>query len=69
MAVIPFAPRRRSVVRAASEEARQPAEILFFTGVRYERQSEPMPVPEPSRRSPRATTRGKPVAKSAGQPA
>lgn len=68
MAVIPFAPRRRSIARSASGEARQPAEILFFTGVRYERQPEPLPVAKPARRSPRASAR-KPIAKSVGQPA
>ena len=37
--VIPFAPRRRYVRTAAADAA--PAQILFFTGVRYERQPEP----------------------------
>lgn len=69
MAVIPFAPRRRSIARPASDEARQPAEILFFTGVRYERQPEPLPVAKPTRRGPRASAARKPIAKSVGQPA
>jgi hypothetical protein len=69
MAVIPFAPRRRSVDRAPPQGAQPVAEILFFTGVRYERQPEPSPAAKPVRRTPRATARSKPIAKSAGQPA
>ncbi|MFA6967120.1 hypothetical protein [Bosea sp. (in: a-proteobacteria)] len=39
--VIPLAPRRRAQPSEASAAARQePATILFFTGVRYERQAE-----------------------------
>lgn len=80
MAVIPFAPRRRPVDRAPPEGAQQAADILFFTGVRYERQPEPLPAAKslpaakPARPTPRATARSKPIAKSArhksaGQPA
>lgn len=45
--VIPFAPRRRSVRSAVAADA-APAQILFFTGVRYERQPEP-PATKPRR--------------------
>lgn len=45
--VIPFAPRRRFARTAAADAA--PAQILFFTGVRYERQPEP-PAAKPQRR-------------------
>lgn len=39
--VIPFAPHRRALPAEASATPRQePATILFFTGVRYERQGE-----------------------------
>lgn len=69
MAVIPFAPRRRPVERASPERAQQAADILFFTGVRYERQPDPSPATKPTRRTPRGAARGKPIAKSAGQPA
>lgn len=45
--VIPLAPLRRTQRSEASAATRQePAAILFFTGVRYERQAEPVP-PEP----------------------
>lgn len=46
--VIPFAPRRRFARTAAAADA-APAQILFFTGVRYERQPE-SPAAEPQRR-------------------
>lgn len=46
--VIPLAPLRRAQPSAASAATRpEPATILFFTGVRYERQAEPA-APEPS---------------------
>ncbi|HEV7259897.1 MAG TPA: hypothetical protein VGN82_19090 [Bosea sp. (in: a-proteobacteria)] len=45
--VIPLAPLRRARSTEASAVMRpEPAEILFFTGVRYERQAEPV-APEP----------------------
>ncbi|RDJ20424.1 hypothetical protein DWF00_04460 [Bosea caraganae] len=69
MAVIPFAPRRRLVDRAAPDGAQQQAEILFFTGVRYERAPEALPAAKPARRTARISPRSKPIAKSAGQPA
>ena len=47
--VIPFAPRRRFARTAAAADA-APAQILFFTGVRYERQPE-APATKPRRRS------------------
>ncbi|WP_332684334.1 hypothetical protein [Bosea sp. (in: a-proteobacteria)] len=46
--VIPFAPRRRFARTATAADA-APAQILFFTGVRYERQPEP-PAAKPQRR-------------------
>lgn len=67
--VIPFAPRRRSQGRVSAQETRTPGEILFFTGVRYERQPEPLPAAKPARRSPRSGSRSKTIAKTAGQPA
>jgi hypothetical protein len=39
--VIPFAPRRRFARTIAAAADAAPAQILFFTGVRYERQPEP----------------------------
>lgn len=39
--VIPLAPRRRFRRAAEGSISAQDAEILFFTGVRYERQPEP----------------------------
>ena len=53
-----FAPRPRAVQAQALPNA--PAQILFFTGVRYERQPEPLHVemlPRPRRRSARAAAR------------
>lgn len=45
--VIPLAPLRRTQPSEVSAAARlEPATILFFTGVRYERQAEPA-APEP----------------------
>lgn len=56
--VIPLAPHRReprpSEVPAASRP--EPATILFFTGVRYERQAEPASAEPTLRRRPRAAT-------------
>lgn len=49
--VIPFAPRRRFRQASSGEPMGQ---ILFFTGIRYERAVEPPPEPEsdePARRS------------------
>lgn len=53
--VIPLAPRRRAQPAEASALPRtEPATILFFTGVRYERQGDPGVVAEaPSPRRPR----------------
>jgi hypothetical protein len=46
--VIPLAPLRRAQTSEAPAAARQePATILFFTGVRYERPAEPA-APEPA---------------------
>jgi hypothetical protein len=48
--VIPLAPRLRAQNPEAPATPRhEPAAILFFTGVRYEREIEP-PVPEPTGR-------------------
>ncbi|MCR4521408.1 MULTISPECIES: hypothetical protein [Bosea] len=41
--VIPFAPQRRPQPASASFPPSQTAEILFFTGVRYERAPEARP--------------------------
>lgn len=41
--VIPFAPQRRPQQVSACSPPPQTAEILFFTGVRYERASEARP--------------------------
>lgn len=41
--VIPFAPQRRPQQASASSLPSQTAEILFFTGVRYERAPEARP--------------------------
>lgn len=67
--VIPFALRRRRSERPQAAEPREAATILFFTGIRYERQAEPQPAPEPARRPRRSSPRAKPIAKSARQPA
>lgn len=40
--VISLAPRRRARPSQAPAQRPEPATILFFTGVRYERQGEPM---------------------------
>ena len=53
--VIPFAPKRRQQLRSCSGPLRM-AEILFFTGVRYERQPEPAASKPPRR--PRPASRG-----------
>ena len=39
--VISLAPRRRAHASQAPAQRPEPATILFFTGVRYERQGEP----------------------------
>ena len=64
--VIPFAPRAKPA-QAALAAPSEPAQILFFTGVRYERQ-EPTPVDmqprrreRPSRPAARATIARHPV--------
>ncbi|WP_332692164.1 hypothetical protein [Bosea sp. (in: a-proteobacteria)] len=54
--VIPFAPRRRFARTAVAAADAGPAQILFFTGVRYERQPEP-PAAKPQRR-PRSSDGG-----------
>ncbi|PZO00258.1 MAG: hypothetical protein DCF30_10075 [Hyphomicrobiales bacterium] len=55
--VIPLAPHRRSQPSEAPAALRQePGTILFFTGVRYERQAEPAPAEPTVRRRPRALT-------------
>lgn len=51
--VIPLAPARRSRRTPANEQGAA-AQILFFTGVRYER----MPEPAPREAAPRKRTRG-----------
>jgi hypothetical protein len=40
--VISLAPRRRAHASQAPAQRPEPATILFFTGVRYERQGEPI---------------------------
>lgn len=61
--VIPFAPRRRSASQGPAAVGPS-GQILFFTGVRYERQVDPVPVEALRRRRRRSVARGK----SAGQP-
>ena len=69
--VIPFAPKRRQQARSCSLPLRM-AEILFFTGVRYERFAEARPhegrapVRRPRKPAPRRTTTRK---AARGQPA
>jgi hypothetical protein len=65
--VIPFAPRAKPV-QANLAVPSEPAQILFFTGVRYERQAELKPIDRqprrrgrPSRPAARATIAGHPV--------
>ena len=65
--VIPFAPRAKPA-QPNLAAPREPAQILFFTGVRYERQAEPMPIDmqprrrgRPSRPAVRATIARHPV--------
>lgn len=48
--VISFAPPRRSQQDRSCPFPRQTAEILFFTGVRYERMAEAAPPKAPARR-------------------
>ena len=65
--VIPLAPHRRSQPSEASAATRQePAAILFFTGVRYERQAQaatPEPAaPEPAVRRQRRAIAATPAA-------
>ncbi|POR48025.1 hypothetical protein [Bosea psychrotolerans] len=73
--VIPFASRPKAAptshkaapISQESAPARGPAMILFFTGVRYERQAEAAAIDERVTRKRRAAPRqGR--AKSAGQP-
>ncbi len=54
--VIPFVPRRRTAAVSQNPEASAPGTILFFTGVRYERQHEPAASKPPRR--PRPAGRG-----------
>jgi len=56
--VIPFAPRRRPQQGSACSLPPQKAEILFFTGVRYER----APEARPPTAKPSAGTRPRKVA-------
>lgn len=66
--VIPLAPRLRAQDRPSSVTGPGPAAaILFFTGVRYERDPEPLPAAKAQRSQRRA---GKPASrvKSAGLP-
>ncbi|WP_244548476.1 hypothetical protein [Bosea vaviloviae] len=71
--VIPFASRPKFASQAAPTSQESPpvrgtAMILFFTGVRYERQAEAAAIDRRAPRKRRATPRqGR--AKSAGQPA
>jgi hypothetical protein len=59
--VIPLAPLRRARSSEASVATRpEPATILFFTGVRYERQAEPA-APEPVARRRRRSVAGLPT--------
>lgn len=63
--ILLFAPRPRAAQAQALPN--EPAQILFFTGVRYERQSDPASAETPPRRRvrpARTVTR----AKSAGHP-
>jgi hypothetical protein len=53
--VIPFAPRRRASSQGGAASGPL-GQILFFTGVRYERERE-QPAAEPARR-PRPASRG-----------
>lgn len=46
--ILLFAPRPRAV--QTQSQPSEPAQILFFTGVRYERQSEPASIETPPRR-------------------
>jgi hypothetical protein len=68
--VIPFAPHRRSTSeRSERASASASADILFFTGVRYDRQDDGEPAKPAAR--PAAKRRAAPRprrAKSAGQP-
>jgi hypothetical protein len=55
--VIPLAPHRRAQPSEAPAASRQePATILFFTGIRYERQDEPEPAEPAVRSRTRAST-------------
>jgi hypothetical protein len=70
--VIPFAPTRAALRRRATSDAPDAAApgdgaaILFFTGVRYERQPQAALPEEPAPRKRRAETAGKrPVRRSA----
>lgn len=65
--VIPFVPRARKTERPPISPLEAGA-ILFFTGIRYERHAEPLPVVRPDRRAPRPEGRAKRVRKSVGQP-
>jgi hypothetical protein len=48
--VIPLAPHRRPQSSPSSEPSSKVADILFFTGVRFERPAEPAPMEQPARR-------------------
>jgi len=64
--VIPFAPRPKPA-QGVPETSSRPAQILFFTGVRYERQPEPADAELLPRARPRAA-RVAARAKIAGHP-
>ncbi|AMJ59056.1 hypothetical protein [Bosea sp. PAMC 26642] len=66
--VIPLAPRLRAQDRPSpAVEPGRAAAILFFTGVRYERQPETLPAAK-RERAPRRVAKSASRGKSAGQP-
>jgi hypothetical protein len=65
--VIPFTPRPRAAMSAGAQVPDgEVAQILFFTGVRYERQAEPAPGSAPATRRRRSASARR---ASVGQPA
>jgi hypothetical protein len=71
--VIPLAPLLRPQPSPSGEASSQVAEILFFTGVRFERPVDPAPSERPARRKRASGTATKRVhvkgSKNARQPA